>query len=531
MDSRPATSFPPALRSLLSPAAYPHPVLTVELVETHISWILLTGEFAYKIKRPVHYAFIDMGQLETRAFLCKEELRLNRRFTPELYLDVCAITTVDGAASFAGRGKIIEYAVFMRQFDRETELDRLLAAQRVSVGEIEAFGRSLADIHMRLPEADAALPWGQPAQIQAQILGNLSECAQSGVFAGLGAEQEALQVALARKLHDAQDWLAIRRAGSRVRECHGDLHCRNIMRLGAALRAFDCMEFEPAFRWIDVADEISLLLADLEARGYAGHAHAFLHGYLSCGGDYQACRLLDLYKAHRALVRAKVAALTAADAIDSEVQATQRAEQARLIECATRTLKPRVPQLLLMCGVAGSGKSWLAQRLMPALRAIVLRSDLERKRQAGLTPLAPSGSALAQDLYAPEVSAELYRYLSRCVRDTLSGGYDTIVDASFARRADRALFRSLAAQIGVYVRIVHCHASLSLLRERVAQRHCAGTDESEADVAVLDWQLTRFEPIEADEQISVIDVDTGDPRSVSELLRECMTPPCAGTIP
>lgn len=531
MQSRPAASFPPALRSLLTPSAYPHPVLAVELVETHISWILLTGKFAYKIKRPVHYAFIDMGQLETRSFLCQEELRLNRRFTPELYLDVCPITTVNGAACFAGQGKIIEYAVRMRQFDRETELDRLLAAERVSVDEMEAFGRSLADIHARLPVADAALPWGHEAQIQALILGNLSECAQLGVFAGLGAERDALQVALTRKLDGAQEWLAIRRAGSRVRECHGDLHCRNILRLRAALRAFDCMEFEPAFRWIDVADEIALLLTDLEARGYAGQAHAFLHGYLSCGGDYQACRLLDLYKAHRALVRAKVAALTAADAVDSEVQASQRTEQAHLIECATRTLKPRLPQLLLMCGVAGSGKSWAAQRLMPALRAILLRSDVERKRQAGLSPLAPSGSALARDLYAPQVSADLYRYLSLCAHDTLSGGYDTIVDASFARRADRALFRSLAAQIGVCVRIVHCHAPLPLLRERVAQRHGAGSDESEADIAVLDWQLTQFEPIGADEQISVIDVDTRDLQSVSELLRQCRAPECAATTP
>jgi aminoglycoside phosphotransferase family enzyme/predicted kinase len=472
-----------------------------------------------------------MRLLETRAFLCHEELRLNRRFTPELYLEVCAITATDGAPRFWGRGKIIEYAVRMRQFDRGTELDRLLTAGSVSVDDMETFGRTLADIHARLPAVDEARPWGRPAQVRALIIGNLSECASYGMFTDAEAGLHALQATLARRLQDAQEWLATRRAAGRVRECHGDLHCRNIMRLGATLRAFDCVEFEPAFRWIDVADEIALLLADLEARGHPEQAHAFLHGYLSRGGDYHACRLLDLYKAHRALVRAKVAALTAAAATDSELQTSQRAEQLRLIDCAKRALRPRVPQLLLMCGFAGSGKTWLAQRLMLPLRAVWLRSDVERKRSAGLDALAHSDSGIAQDLYSPRVSEVLYEYLARCARDILCGGYNTIVDASFARHADRALFRSLAAQVGVCVRIVHCHAPLPVLRERVAQRHRAGTDESEAAIGVLDWQLTQFEPIRADEQIPVIDLDTRDLHSVNELVGQCMPPACAAAAP
>jgi len=523
--------FPAALRSLLAPEAYPHTVRAVELVETHVSWILLTGEFAYKIKRPVQYAFIDMRQLERRAFLCQEELRLNRRFAPDLYLEVCAITSVSGAARIAAEGEIIEYAVRMRQFDRAAELDRLLLAERVETDELESFGRTLADIHAALPAASAAEPWGHPAQIRALILQNLSECAQSCVLARGGAQLNTLQAALDRKLQEAEPWLSARREHCCVRECHGDLHSRNIVRLGARLYAFDCMEFEPAFRWIDVADEIALLLADLEAGGYPGHAHAFLHGYLSQSGDYQACRLLDLYQAHRALVRAKVAALRATDVMGSDAQEGLRAEQVRLIECASRTLRSRVPQLLLMCGVAGSGKTWLAQRLAPRLRAVLLRSDVERKRRAGLSAHARSGSALDQDLYSPELSADLYQHLARCAQDILSGGYNAIVDASFARGADRARFRSLATQLGVDVRIIHCDAPRALLRERVLQRQRAATDESEADVRVLDWQLTQFEPIRADENMTVIEVETGVPDTVSEVLKRCSSSAHPGAPP
>lgn len=514
-------NFPTALRSLLTPVAYSHPVRSVELVETHISWILLTGEFAYKIKRPVQYAFIDMRALERRAFLCLEELRLNRRFAPELYLEVCSITSKAGVAHIGGEGEIIEHAVRMRQFNRQAELDRLLVSGDVQIDELETFGRTLADIHAGLPAATTAEPWGYPAQIRTLILKNVAECAHAGVIQRGSAELNALQPMLERMLHEAEPCLSARRASSRVRECHGDLHSRNVVRLDTRLCAFDCMEFEPAFRWIDVADEISLLLADLDARGFPEHAYAFLRGYLLQSGDYQACRLLDLYKTHRALVRAKVAALQSVGAVTNDAQKQLRAEQARLVDCALQALKPRVPQLLLMCGVAGSGKTWLAQRLAPPLRAVLLRSDVERKRRAGLDLHARSNSALEQGLYSAQSSADLYEYLARCAQDILFGGYTTIIDASFARRADRARFQRLAAQLGVDVRIIHCHASHELLHQRVLQRRHAGLDESEADVQVLDWQLKHFEPIGDDENLAVIGLDSGEPDALSELLRRC----------
>jgi len=501
------SAFPEHLRSLLHPRAYPHPVQAVQLVETHISWILLTGEFAYKLKRPVHYPFVDLRSVERRAFLCHEEVRLNRRFAGELYLGVSQITSSDGEARVDGSGLVIEHAVKMRQFQREDELDRLLETLRIGSAELAEFGRDLARIHASLPIAEPEQTWGRPAAVRALILENVEECAQAAaVFRG-DADVRALRTVLGDRLEAAERWMSERFAGGRVRECHGDLHSGNIVRQGSRLLAFDCLEFERAFRWIDVADEVAFLLADLDSGRHSQHAQAFLGGYLTHSGDYQACRLLSLYKAHRALVRAKVAAVSAgtvaSSAGDDVTSMRQRYDD--YLDCARRCLSPKRPILILMNGLSGSGKTWIAKRLAPALGAVHLRSDVERKRLGGLPELARSGSGLEQGLYSLEASGRVYQHLARCAADTLAGGFTTIVDAAFHRRQDRTLFHDLSVELGVAACVVHCEASPEVLRTRVQARHQRGDDASDADLAVLHWQEINSEPIQPDESFVVFE--------------------------
>jgi aminoglycoside phosphotransferase family enzyme/predicted kinase len=505
-----SASLPDHLAALLQPQAYPHPVSRVVLVETHISWILLTGELAYKIKRPVFFPFLDLRSLERRAFLCKEEVRLNRRFAPQLYMDVCPIAVVDGRALIDASGPPVEYAVKMRQFQREDELDNLLTQARVAPWELEAFGRDLAVIHGGLRVAEPSTPWGDPQTVQALISRNLGECVQaSSVFDGTSAVR-ALRPDLDRELQAAVAWMYGRRQGGRVRECHGDLHAANLVRLEGRLVAFDCLEFEPAFRWIDVADEVAFLLADLDARGYPQHGQAFLGGYLNNSGDYQACRLLRLYKAHRALVRAKVAALSWGGAGASGGEDRHRSRFRSYLECASRALAPPRPILILMSGLSGSGKTWLAQRLAPILGAVHLRSDVERKRLAGLAEHAHSGSAVGQGLYSRDSTARVYDHLASAAEDVLSGGYVAIVDATFGRREDRRAFQQLAQRMGVRACLIHCRASREVLVTRVVERDRTGNDASDADVSVLDWQKEHWEPVAPDEQWRVIPADTAD---------------------
>ncbi len=478
----------------------------VDLIETHISWVLLTGRYAYKLKRPVHYAFVDLRSARQRRLLCHEELRLNRRFASELYLGVCAIHRRRGEAYIGGRGPVIEHAVRMRQFPRSQQLDALLDAGRIAPAELERFGSELARIHDSLPVARAGQAWGEPAAQIAGIKHNAAECVRAAGALGETRALRSLQVSLGTWADSAWPLLAHRFAMRRVRECHGDLHAGNLVRCGARLLPFDCLEFDPALRWIDVADEVSFLLADLEARARPLHAQAFLAGYLGASGDYQACLLMPVFRAHRALVRAKVMALTvAAGAPTRAAAAAARRSFGRYLECARRALAPQRPALVLMTGVSGSGKTWLAERLAPPLRAIHLRSDIERKRLAGMPPRARSGSALARGIYARDMTAAVYDRLAECAADTIAGGYSTIVDATFARPEDRLRFRALAASLGVRLCLLYCHAPQPTLRRRISERSRRGKDPSEANLEVLHWQQAHFVPPASQEATLLLD--------------------------
>jgi len=503
------SAFPEQLRGLLNPHTYPHPVSTVELIETHISWVLLTGQFAYKIKRPVHYPFVDLRSPAHREFLCHEELRLNRRFAPELYLRVCPISLVGGAAHLDATGPVIEHAVVMHQFPRDATLERLLQDGRIATAELERFGHELARAHARLPPAVAGQKWGAPASTRTQILENLDQCARAGAALGAAPSVAALQPLLTALCDSQVHCLQRRFTSGRVRECHGDLHAGNIVRCADRLLPFDCLEFDPALRWIDVADEVAFLSADLEARGHTRHAHAFLSGYLSESGDYEACTLLPLFKVHRALVRAKVVAVS-----DPGPETTPLFEH--YLEFARRAFAPAAPVLVLTCGLSGSGKTWMAKQLAPRLLAVHLRSDVERNRL--LRGSAPAYAGVEQGRYARTASARVYRHLLRCARRVLSAGYPAIVDATFARRADREHMRTLATRLGVPVCVIYCHAPPAVLRARVAERSAHYQDASEADAPVLEWQQTHFEPLQAQEQLTVLMADTAEPGALSHLL-------------
>jgi len=497
--------FPPPLAGLLNPRAYPHDVESVRLVQTHISWVLLAGAFAYKIKRPVRHAFIDQSTLARRQFLCEEEVRLNQRFARELYLEVCAIVTAGSSVALSGDGAVVEYAVKMRRFDSEEGLDRLLTSNRVSLPELEALGVQVADIHAQLPRAGWGDPWGGAAAVLTTVSNNLDE-----LTAAAGTDLHSMNEALRIRVAALAPVINERRAAGSVRECHGDLHSRNVARINHRLVAFDCLEFDPALRWIDVADEVAFLISDVTSRGFPQHAYAFLSAYIARSGDYLMFRLLPVYKAHRALVRAKVALLSAAG---SDVVPGEEVEFTRFVAYAREVLAPgRRPKLLLMYGVSGSGKTWLASQMAPALRAIHIRSDVERKRHGTET--------LRARLYTPEATKSVYRDLLSYAEAVLSGGYDVIVDATFIMRDRRTAFVSLASRLGLDAYLIHCSAPSEVLRQRVEARFHERRDASDADLDVLRQQLSTAEPVlPAGERLIVIEADTTRSTVLADVVR------------
>ena len=489
----------PLVEALQNPACYPHPVDTVDVVETHISWVLLAGERVYKIKKPVDFGFLDFSTLDLRRYYCEEELRLNRRTAPELYLDVVAVTGSSAQPRIAGGGDVLEYAVCMRRFDVEHGFDRLLVAGRLEPAHAEALGEALADLHEQAEIAGSESPWGTPDEVIGPMRDNFTTLL---ALVGDDSRDERLNRLRAwteDRFIELEEVLEQRRELGFVRECHGDVHLGNVTLFDDRTTLFDCIEFSPALRWTDVMADVAFAVMDLHDRGSGANAWRLLDRYLARTGDYEGLVLLDFYVVYRALVRAKVAALGLEDGPAADQTRSILAEVDRYLALADRVSRSQRPGLFLTCGVSGSGKSVLARSLVASCGMIRLRSDVERKRLHGLDELDRSGSDTGAGLYAPEATARTYRRLVQLADAVSTAGLPVLVDATFLHEAQRAPFRALAEDREIPFGVLMCQASVDILRDRVERRGQSGRDASEADVAVLERQLETFEPCTSEE--------------------------------
>lgn len=500
---------------LLRPGAFPHPTTAISLVETHISWVVLTGSHAYKIKKPVKAGFIDATTLDLRRFYCEEELRLNSRLAPEIYLDVVPITMTNGQLTVGGPGIAIEYAVRMRQFPPQDELPALVAAQAVSVDDIAALGVLLGDFHSSLPST----AWTGNAERTAGML--------KVVFANLGQLQSDLEpLGLVAHLRKLIDWTGItadsladafrqREQDGSVRECHGDLHLANIVRIGGRLVPFDCIDFDPGLRCIDVINDVAFLFMDLVGHDRPDLAFAMLSRYLETTGDYEGVRLLPFYCVYRALVRAKVDALSAVQMPDRAAGFRQRLLSR--LQLAAKLTSPSPPTLLIMQGVSGSGKSWLSERLVPVLPALRIRSDLERKRMTG-TLGSSARVDVGKGIYTADLGHRVYARLADSAEICLRAGCSVIVDAAFLKSADRALFQGLAARLGSHFLIVACQTAPDVLETRITARAVRGIDPSDATSSVLADQLKNQQPLSERERRHAVIVDSAAGDAIGAIL-------------
>lgn len=507
---------PLQIQELLRAQAYPHPVTELSLQETHISWIVLTGSIAYKIKKPVHLAFIDATTLERRHHYCCEELRLNRRLAPQLYEQVVAITRADGQARIGGTGPVIEYAVRMQQFSETAELPFLLAQHDVSPSEFAALGELLARFHQNTAVAVWTDNHDKTEQMYESVLGNLRQLVTS-----------VTEPTLTPILNQLVDWsldqaqtlqlsFQQRERSGFIREGHGDLHCANIVRSRGQLTPFDCIEFDPRLRWIDVINDIAFLVMDLISHDRSDLAFAMLSRYLEATGDYESIRLLPFYAVYRALVRAKVDVLMAQQ-VPARADEFQHRLHAR-IHAAVHWTEHRQPVLILMHGLSGSGKSWLSEQLVSAVPAIRLRSDVERKRLGGLETTARTAARLQQGIYSPEFSRRTYGRLADCAEICLRTGLNVIVDAAFLEAVDRELFITLAKRVRVPWLIVSCHADSETLTRRIRERSHRATDASDADLDILAAQLRSAQPLSEMERAQAVTADPGAPDTIARVV-------------
>lgn len=508
------------------PSRFPHPVQTVERIDTHISTVLLAGDFAYKIKKPLNLGFLNFLDLEQRQRYCQAELVINQRLAASVYLDVVAITgALDNPhvedprpdrPRMGGTRPVLEYAVRMRRFDPEQQLDRLLARGCLPVAAMQPLGTRIAHFHEDTERAPAHSPYGQPESVLQPMLDNfqaLHQALPSAVPAAtfrqdILATLQALETWTRTMATALTPLLAQRHASGCIRACHGDMHLGNMVYLPGVrhtLAIFDGIEFNPALRWIDVASEIAFVTMDLQARGAAPHAHALLNAYLEQRADLELLRLLPFYQVYRALVRAKVHAIHASEpALPEAERVALGQEMLRYLQLAQALQTRPAPGLLLMQGVSGSGKTYLSTAILERYGAIRRRTDTARKRLLGMSDTARPTQDQEDWLYSPAGRAAVYQQLLEEAATLLGMGQRVVIDATFLTRQQRRPFAALAERLHVPWGIVACRADAATLQTRLQHRTALGTDASDADYAIARQQLTRLEPPAEDEPAVVL---------------------------
>lgn len=462
--------------------------VATERFATHVSLVLLAGDYAYKFKKPVDFGFLDFSTLAKRAHFCALELALNRRLAPGIYVDVQPVSIGPSGPVLGGEGTPVEYALRMRRFATSDRLDEVLSRGALREADITAIAAQIAEAHGHAHGAPATSPFGAPTLVRRQMLDGLDVLA--AVVPDHAALLQRLESACASHVAAIEDRLQ----RGHVRDCHGDLHLSNLVRWRGRWLPFDCIEFSDELRYIDTASDLAFPLMDLDVRGASGFGNRLLNEYLTASGDFGALSVLDLYCVYRSVVRAKVACLAGAAAAVGEDGPLRRAREH--VALARRYLdRPRAPALLITHGVSGSGKSWLAARIAAARGFVHLRSDHERRRLAGLALGAPSHSGLEGGLYAAGRTDATYERLARLAGIVLGAGHSVIVDATFLRGRHRAALRGVADACAATCAILDCDAPPDVLRERVRRRQREGGDPSEATLEVLERQLRSREPL------------------------------------
>ncbi len=494
------------IESLRNPGAYPYPVVTVACIETHISWVLLAGDFAYKIKKPLDLGFLDFSKLRHRRFYCEEEVRLNKPWAPDIYLGVVPITRCEGQAKIGGEGTAVEYAVKMRRFDPAMCLDVQLADGKLSIADMRELAEMLGKRHEAAPTITA--------ELRTQTVSRAIELIRENF--------PPLENAIERRLYDELYRWTMRQLDELAavlwqrfddgcfRQCHGDLHLRNIVRLPGGITTFDCIEFSTDLRNTDVMADIAFLVMDLVAKQQLGLAAHCINRYLEVTGDYRGMRVFNLYLAYRCLVRAKVAVIRGDERTDPGDRQEDLDKAHRYCLMARHQAKPGVPLLVVMTGLSGSGKTRVSEQLMAALPAIRIRSDIERKRLLKLEETASSDSGIDAGAYASDVSNTIYSKLNALAAELLQAGHNVILDASFLRLARRDSARAVAERTGAHLVFLQTTAEDSVLRARLRARGARAADASEADTCVLDYQLRTAESLTAREQRRTVSCNSED---------------------
>jgi aminoglycoside phosphotransferase family enzyme/predicted kinase len=479
--------LPALVTALLNPRVYPRAVDRVELVETHISWVFLAGDRVYKVKKPVNLGFLDFTTLARRRRFCQEEVRLNRRLAPDVYLGVVELKGGGKRVRFGGPGRTREVAVAMRRLPADRMLDRLVQESAADPPLMDAIAGTLARFHAEADTGGEIDALGGIDIVRKNWEENFAQTATLPPDVLPPAVRRAVREFVDAFLESEASRFEARVRAGRIRDCHGDLQAQHVC-CTDPIRIFDCIEFNHRFRYGDTAGEIAFLAMDLDRLGRPELSNRFLNTYLEASGDWEAVPLLDFYRAYRAWVRGKVLGfqLAAHPALAGQGRA--------LFELAARYARPRSPvRLFITTGVIGVGKSTAAHALAAHLGAVVIRTDAVRKRLAGVPLHARAAHGFGEGLYTGEMGRRTYDLTLRLAAELLAAGLTVIVDGSFSARAERAQARALAARLGVPLTVLWCDAPEAVIRRRLRAREGDRHEVSDGREELLAAHRARYE--------------------------------------
>jgi len=513
---------PPFVRALLQPEAYPaeERPQAVRLVETHISWLFLTGRYVYKIKKPVNFGFLDFTTLERRRHFCHEEVRLNRRLSPDVYLGVVEVVRRNGTYALHGSGETVDYAVKMRQLPEDRWLSVLLEQGRAVEAEVRRVARLIARFHRSAETGPEITRTGALETVRYNAEENFQ---QTEKYIGLTLERplyERIRAYTYAFLEVKEPLFRRREAEGFIRDGHGDLHTAQI-NLEDGVAIIDCIEFNTRFRYADISADLAFLAMDLDFHGRPDLERALVEEWVRETGDRGARDLLPYYKCYRAYVRGKVESFRLDEPGLPEAERTAITERARrYFALAGQYARLRGPALLITSGLMGTGKSTLARGLANALGARLLASDRVRKELAGIPPQEHRYEPWEQGIYSPEFTERTYRELHDRARRLLEQGEVVVLDASYRARAWRESARRVAEGVGAPFWALETLCPREEVLRRLARRREDTSTVSDGRPELLSAQQAHFEPLEEVPPASHLRVDTSGPPE--EALRQAL---------
>ncbi len=495
---------------------------SLELRETHISWVLLGEKLVWKLKKPKELGFLDFRKLEQRAEACRAELELNRRLAPQTYLEVVPVVQRDGTYHFGGgnaeTNSVVDWAVKMRRLPDACRADNLLSQGALTSEHLCQVATALARFHEQCARNEEISEFGAPAQILRNVQENFEQ-AHSLAVNYISPEQEAEIEAHQLEFLSQHDSLFKKRMqAGRVRDGHGDLRLEHIYFTGHQLQIIDCIEFNQRFRYADVCADLAFLFMDLNHNERSDLAESLLAHYAQQSGDYDLYQLVDFYEAYRAYVRAKVLSFLASDSTASSEAREHAGNEARryyLHSLAAQRPQLSSPVVVAVSGIIGSGKSTAAGRISDMLKLPVVDSDRTRKQLLGKTVTEP----LSADAYSREMTTRVYDEVFRRAGCVLDSGRGVILDTSFRTRASRRRALELAQSRNLPLLFVECHVPRNVALARLRER-AQGPSISDGRAELYDQFAASFEPIDEVGPSQLLRLDTSLPEAEQlELLR------------